>query len=75
MSHDNSYGNNEIVLKTSTDGGAAWSTQRLTNNTGSSSNPSISVSGNNLYVVWQDDSYGNNEIVLIILIFSYIRNL
>ncbi len=62
--YDDSYGNNEIAMKTSTDGGATWTTQRLTNNTGNSYSPAISVDGSNLYVVWHDDTYGNYEILL-----------
>ncbi len=61
---DNTYGNREIVMKRSSDGGATWSTQRFTNIAGSSSNPSIEVDGSNIYVVWHDDTYGNNEIFL-----------
>ena len=42
--------------------GAAWTSVRLTNTTGTSANPEIAVSGSNVYVVWQDDQWGNFEI-------------
>jgi len=39
---DDSYGNNEILFKMSTDSGATWPTAtRVTNNTGSSGKPSF----------------------------------
>ncbi|MBI5620472.1 InlB B-repeat-containing protein [Candidatus Gottesmanbacteria bacterium] len=61
---DDTYGNSEIFLKKSIDGGANWTFQRLTNNSGSSSAPSVAVNGSNIYVVWADDTYGNYEIFL-----------
>jgi len=42
--------------------GVAWTTKRLTNNTGISSYPDIAVWGSNVYVVWQDKTSGNFEI-------------
>lgn len=60
---DNTPGNYEIFLKTSTDNGLTWSAQkRLTNNPGDSGLPSAAVSGNNIHVVWYDNSTGNLEV-------------
>jgi len=42
--------------------GAAWTTKRLTNNSGWSYNPRIAVNGANIYVVWYDNTPGNYEI-------------
>jgi transcription elongation GreA/GreB family factor len=56
-------GNIEIFYRRSTDGGASFgSTVNLSNNAGLSFEPSIAVSGNNVYVVWLDNAPGNNEI-------------
>jgi len=56
-------GNWEIYYKRSTDAGASWGTDtRLTNNTSPSWNPSVSVSGSVVHVVWYDERDGNNEI-------------
>ncbi len=59
---DNSPGNDEIYLKRSIDGGATWTSQRISKNAGASLNPAIAVDGSNIYVTWQDDTYGNDEI-------------
>lgn len=54
---DNSLENEEIVFRRSTDGGASFEPLiNLSNDLGSSSSPSISVSGNNVYVVWIDEN-------------------
>ncbi|MFQ5969044.1 MAG: hypothetical protein ACE5J2_00915, partial [Nitrososphaerales archaeon] len=34
----------------------------LSNNPGGSFEPSIAVSGNNIYLIWRDDTPGNDEI-------------
>jgi len=48
-------GNNEIYYKRSTDGGVSWGLDtRISNNVYSSVNPSISVSGKVVHVVWND---------------------
>ncbi len=50
-------GNNEIYYKRSLDGGLSWGPDtRISNNVFYSSNPSISVSGKLVYVVWNDMS-------------------
>jgi hypothetical protein len=62
---DNSTGNGDIYLRRSTDGGQVFQDiLNLSNNTGSSQIPQIAVSGNNVYVVWQDNSTGNGDIYL-----------
>ena len=56
-------GNNEIYYKRSTDGGVNWGADtRLTNQFSASTNPSISVSGSVVHVVWKDNRDGNDEI-------------
>ena len=60
---DDTPGNDEIHYKRSTNGGASWTTKRLTWNSGYSSLPSIAVDSNNhIYMIWQDDTSGNGEI-------------
>ena len=47
----------DVFFKKSSDGGATFSdTINLSKNIGSSFNPRIAVSGNNVYVIWQDDT-------------------
>jgi len=61
--HDNRDGNFEIYYKRSIDGGISWGADtRLTNNTAVSQNPSVSVSGLVVHVVWYDTRDGNSEI-------------
>ncbi len=56
-------GNQEIYYKRSTNGGSSWGADtRLTNNSAYSEIPSISVSGQNVHVVWSDYRDGNYEI-------------
>ena len=60
---DERDGNVEIYYKCSTDGGVSWGTDtRLTNNSGWSYVPSVTVSGSVVHVVWFDIRDGNNEI-------------
>ena len=48
----------EIYLIKSTDGGETWSVPiNITNNTGKSNNPCISVFDNYLYFIWSDNSH------------------
>jgi hypothetical protein len=64
--HDNRDGNYEVYYKRSTDGGVTWETdKRLTNSSGSSLHPSVSVSDSTLHIVWHDDRDGNFEIYYI----------
>lgn len=54
---------NEIYDKRSTDGGITWEADnRLTNDFGSSENPCVSISGEFVYVVWNDDRDTNFEV-------------
>jgi hypothetical protein len=60
---DNRDGNFEIYYKRSTDFGLNWGTDtRLTNNSAASNNPSLTVSGSVVNIVWEDESDGNFEI-------------
>ena len=60
---DNRDGNYEIYYKRSTDSGASWEADtRLTINTATSNNPSVSISGEVVHVVWYDLRDGNYEI-------------
>jgi hypothetical protein len=60
---ENSDGNPEIYSKRSTDGGVTWeANQRLTNNASISIRPTISISGMNVHIVWQDNLDGNEEL-------------
>ncbi|MFA7360062.1 MAG: T9SS type A sorting domain-containing protein [Candidatus Kapaibacterium sp.] len=61
--YENRNGNDEIYYKRSTNSGVNWGADtRLTNNSFTSYNPSISVSGSVLHVLWYDNRDGNNEI-------------
>lgn len=60
---DNRDGNKEIYCHHSINGGVSWySESRITNNSGNSLYPSITGSGPNLTVVWQDDRDGSGNI-------------
>lgn len=60
---DNRFGNDEILYKRSTDNGLNWeAVVRLTNYSGYSNKPSISLSGQMVHVVWYDNRDGNDEI-------------
>lgn len=60
---DHRNGNYEIYYKASGDAGVNWSPEvRLTNNSGASQDPSVSVSGPDVHLVWKDDRDGNMEI-------------
>jgi len=60
---DERDGNKEIYYKRSTDGGINWEADvRLTNATGQSEFPSVSISGSVLHVLWEDERDGNYEI-------------
>ena len=61
---DNRHGNPaEIYYKHSIDGGLSWTADtRLTFSMGGAYNPSVSISGGNLHVVWHDYRHSNYEI-------------
>ena len=57
--------NYDILLKSSTDGGRTFGDViNLSNNTGFSEHPQISVNGRNVYVVWADDTSSNRDIYI-----------
>src|SRR5215211_6069824 len=59
---DNSSGNNDIYFKRSSDNGNSFSTtDNLSNNTGSSTDPQITATGNNVFIAWTDDTSGNGD--------------
>jgi hypothetical protein len=61
--YDYRDGNFEIYYKRSTDGGESWQADtRLTSDTAVSCNPTISVSGMVVHVVWNDLRDGYSEI-------------
>jgi hypothetical protein len=56
-------GNPEIYYKRSTDAGVSWASDtRLTNSSGGSHSPSVTVSGQTVHVSWEDERDGNYEI-------------
>ena len=61
---DDSTGNGDIYFKRSVDNGTTFDTVNniSNNNTGSSSDPEIGTSSNNVYVVWTDTSSNKSEI-------------
>ncbi|MEP7146815.1 MAG: hypothetical protein ABI792_07375, partial [bacterium] len=60
---DQRDGNLEIYYKRSTDAGVSWgSDTRLTNNSATSYNSSVTVSGQVVHLVWSDTRDGNFEI-------------
>jgi hypothetical protein len=62
--YDDTPGNPEIYYKKSTDGGASWSAaQRLSWNSGASSDPAIAIGmDNSINVVWEDSTLGHYEL-------------
>ena len=62
--YDDTWGDNEILYKRSTNSGVTWmGLARLTWNSGESYSPAITAdSSNNIYIIWYDDTMGNYEI-------------
>jgi hypothetical protein len=56
--------NQEILIKKSTDSGDTFiaTSTNISNNKGTSECPSIAISNNIVYTVWEDDTPGNHEI-------------
>jgi hypothetical protein len=56
---------NIVLYKGSTDGGVGFTEppQNLSNNSRDSAFPAITVSGNNVYMVWHDTTHRNFEIL------------
>ena len=60
---ENSDGNPEIYSRRSTDLGITWEANvRHTNNASISIRPTVSITGNNVHLVYQDNVDGNDEI-------------
>ena len=60
---DNSTGNGDIFLRKSIDNGTTFGTQEnLSNDNGRSYGAQIIISGNSVYVVWNDGSTGNGDV-------------
>ncbi len=54
----------DIVYKRSVNSGSSFgAVQNLSNNAGASTEPTISASGNSVYVAWNDESSGSFEIL------------
>jgi hypothetical protein len=59
-------GSGQVMFAKSSDSGATFTVSKnLSNNTGDSTNPNVAISGNNVYVVWEDDTAGGSEIILV----------
>ncbi|MBI1729056.1 exo-alpha-sialidase [Candidatus Acetothermia bacterium] len=57
----------EIFFSRSTDGGVTFSDpQNLSHNSGASRNPAVAASGDDVYVVWEDESLGSSEIFYLV---------
>ena len=60
---DNSSGKDQIYFKRSSDTGDSFnSTENLSNSNGSSTDPQITATENNVYIVWSDTTTGNGDI-------------
>jgi hypothetical protein len=60
---DNTTGSGDIYFKRSVDNGASFGNiENLSNDIGSSYEPQIVISGNNVYVVWTDNTTGSGDI-------------
>jgi hypothetical protein len=60
---DNSSGKDQIYFKRSSDTGNSFnSTENLSNTNGSSTDPQITATANNAYIVWSDTTTGNGDI-------------
>ncbi|HKY54375.1 MAG TPA: sialidase family protein, partial [Anaerolineales bacterium] len=63
--HDDTPGNLDILMKRSINsGGSFQAVKNLSNNAGSSINPQVATSGDNVYFTWQDFTPSNWEIFL-----------
>jgi hypothetical protein len=79
----NSNSNDILFIRSINSGSTFSSIRNLSNNPGESFDPQIAVSGNNVYVVWEDttsSSIGNGDILFVRSVnkgstFSSIRNL
>lgn len=56
---DSTYGNTEVLLRVSKDGGNTFSdTINISNSKGNSESVSIAAEGSSVYIAWHDNSYG-----------------
>ena len=63
---DNTPGNADIFFAVSNNNGTSFGTPiNISNNADGSSNQQIALSGNNVYVTWEDDTPGNGDIFVI----------
>jgi hypothetical protein len=54
----------DIFLRHSSDNGATWKTSiNISKSFGLSHVQQLSVSGSNVYVIWQDDTFGNDDVL------------
>ena len=61
------FGNNDIFFAASNNNGMSFDTPiNLSNTAGTSAGAQISVSGNNVYVTWQDRTPAGNDDILVI---------
>jgi hypothetical protein len=62
---DTTTGNGDIYFKASTDNGTTFSkTKKLSNDTGSSTDPQIAVRGeSSVYIVWRNSTSNNTDIL------------
>jgi hypothetical protein len=61
---DNIYGNQDIFLtKSNINGTSIDKSVNVSHNTGISECPSITVSRNEIHMVWEDDTTGNHEVL------------
>ncbi len=61
---DNTQGNSDILFSSSTDNGQSFSVPiNISNNSGESFNPQMSVIGSNVDVIWTDNTQGNSDIL------------
>jgi hypothetical protein len=78
---DNSSGKDQIYFKRSSDTGNSFNTTEILSNTnGSSTDPQITATGNNVYIVWSDNTSGNGDIYFKSstdngTTFSFLKNL
>ena len=60
---DTTPGNRDIFFAVSNNNGVSFGTPiNISNSTGSSTDPQIAASGNNVYVTWEDTTPGNRDI-------------
>ena len=57
-------GSQDVYVEVTVAEESTWTFKRLTNNSGTSSDPSVAASGDNLYVAWSDNTKGNGEIYM-----------